>query len=269
MKKLHILTGSLIALFAMMAGAQTAVEVKLVAALDEARGWCIDLRGGANAGEPIGGLHGHTCYTYNGNGPTNDQAFILENIESDNEFRMVAFNDLCMTLWEPRDGSFISIETCDDRAQQKFLRTYPKRGFQFVAETDCLESGEDIDAPAMASHAPTRRRARVWAGAAVLIIVLVFGGTVWWLTEREVFQAPRPVPAKPSIAVLPFDNLSGDPDQDYFADAFTEDLITDLSRIRDACARYPASRSRTRRTGPSTRRRSRWRSTRRTPRDIG
>ena len=47
----------------------------------------------------------------------------------------------------------------------------------------------------------------------------------------------RPAPvARPnlSIAVLPFDNLSGDPSQDYFADAFTEDLITDLSRIRDA-----------------------------------
>ena len=34
---------------------------------------------------------------------------------------MVAFNGLCMTLWEPRDGSFISIETCDDRAQQDFV----------------------------------------------------------------------------------------------------------------------------------------------------
>lgn len=120
MKKLHCLIGSLVALLATTANAQTPVEVKLVAALDEARGWCVDLRGGAGAGEPIGGLHGHTCYTYNGNGPTNDQAFILENIESDNEFRMVAFNDLCMTLWEPKDGSFISIETCDDRAQQNF-----------------------------------------------------------------------------------------------------------------------------------------------------
>ncbi|HJP36876.1 MAG TPA: RICIN domain-containing protein [Gammaproteobacteria bacterium] len=121
MKKLHTLTGSLFVLFAMTASAQTPVEVKLVSALDEARGWCIDLRGGAGAGEPIGGLHGHTCYTYNGNGPTNDQAFIMEGIRESNEFRMVAFNDLCMTLWEPRDGSFISIETCDDRAQQDFV----------------------------------------------------------------------------------------------------------------------------------------------------
>lgn len=121
MKHLNTLAGGLFVVFAMTASAQTAVEVKLVSAIDEARGWCIDLRGGANAGEPIGGLHGHTCYTYNGNGPTNDQAFIKEGIEENNEFRMVAFNDLCMTLWEPKDGSFISVETCDDRAQQNFV----------------------------------------------------------------------------------------------------------------------------------------------------
>jgi len=121
MKKLHTLTGSLVVLFAMTASAQTPVEIKLVSAIDEARGWCLDLRGGAGAGEPIGGLHGHTCYTYNGNGPTNDQAFVMEGIDESNEFRMVAFNDLCMTLWEPNDGSFISIETCDDRAQQDFV----------------------------------------------------------------------------------------------------------------------------------------------------
>ena len=43
---------------------------------------------------------------------------------------------------------------------------------------------------------------------------------------------PLTLPDKPSIAVLPFDNLSGDPDQDYFADGIAEDLITALSHIR-------------------------------------
>ena len=41
----------------------------------------------------------------------------------------------------------------------------------------------------------------------------------------------RARPGKPSIAVLPFDNMSGDPDQAYFADGITEDLITDLSKV--------------------------------------
>ncbi len=44
--------------------------------------------------------------------------------------------------------------------------------------------------------------------------------------------AVAPLPDKPSIAVLPFNNLSGDPDQEYFADGMTEDIITALSRFR-------------------------------------
>ena len=44
--------------------------------------------------------------------------------------------------------------------------------------------------------------------------------------------AVLPLPDKPSIAVLPFANLSGDPDQEYFADGMVEEIITALSRIR-------------------------------------
>jgi hypothetical protein len=39
-----------------------------------------------------------------------------------------------------------------------------------------------------------------------------------------------PLPSIPSIAVMPFTNLSGDPAQDYFSDGITDDLVTDLSR---------------------------------------
>jgi len=43
---------------------------------------------------------------------------------------------------------------------------------------------------------------------------------------------PLPLPDKPSIAVLPFDNMSGDPEQEYFSDGITEDIITGLSAFR-------------------------------------
>src|SRR5262249_3467455 len=46
-------------------------------------------------------------------------------------------------------------------------------------------------------------------------------------------KAPLPLPDKPSIAVLPFQNLSGDPEQEYFADGMAEDIITELSRYPD------------------------------------
>jgi TolB-like protein len=48
-------------------------------------------------------------------------------------------------------------------------------------------------------------------------------------TEKPTFALPD----KPSIAVLPFQNMSGDPEQEYFADGITEEIITQLSRLRD------------------------------------
>lgn len=121
MKRLQILAGSVCILFAINVNAETPVEVKLIAAIEEDRGWCVDLRGGQNNGATVGGLHGHTCYTYNGRGPTPDQAFVMENIQEKNEFRMVEFNDKCMTLYEPKAGSFISMETCDGREAQAII----------------------------------------------------------------------------------------------------------------------------------------------------
>ncbi len=88
------------------------------------------------------------------------------------------------------------------------------------------------------STGPTRRRNRLSAVAlSLLLIVGALGGLAWWSpwVQREepasVEAMAFPLPDKPSIAVLPFDNLSGDSNQDYFTDGMTEDLITDLSKI--------------------------------------
>jgi TolB-like protein/Tfp pilus assembly protein PilF len=50
--------------------------------------------------------------------------------------------------------------------------------------------------------------------------------------HRAPQTAPPPLPDKPSVAVLPFENLSGDPEQQYFSDGITEDIIIELSRFR-------------------------------------
>ena len=72
------------------------------------------------------------------------------------------------------------------------------------------------------------------AGAALAIAAI--GIMVWqpWAPDVQPASVERmalPLPDKPSIAVLPFDNMSGDVEQDYFADGMTEDLITDLAKI--------------------------------------
>jgi len=92
--------------------------------------------------------------------------------------------------------------------------------------------------------APGRKRRLVLGG--VGFVVILVGATFWQLrtpapepspppTEVATTEPENPIlplPTGPSIAVVPFDNLSGDPDQDYFSDGITEDVLVALSRFR-------------------------------------
>src|SRR5262249_24076574 len=57
------------------------------------------------------------------------------------------------------------------------------------------------------------------------------GTTVAPPVTSQSAPTPLPLPDKPSSAVLPFQNMSGDPEQEYFADGVTDDIITELSRF--------------------------------------
>ena len=76
-----------------------------------------------------------------------------------------------------------------------------------------------------------------WLAAGAALALVSSAGLLWWKPWQTEFppvavgHMTRPLPDRPSIAVLPFSNLGDDPKQGYFADGMTEDLITDLSRI--------------------------------------
>src|SRR5262245_41940989 len=104
-----------------------------------------------------------------------------------------------------------------------------------------IRTGSGVPTPPVIQRKPRAARFRLREGlVTVALLVLVVGGErVWQLVShrfslsqviREV-QAPALLPDKRSIAVLPFLNMSSDPEQEYFSDGMTEDLITELSRL--------------------------------------
>jgi TolB-like protein/DNA-binding winged helix-turn-helix (wHTH) protein/Flp pilus assembly protein TadD len=141
-----------------------------------------------------------------------------------NRDRIVSKDELIEAIWQGRIVSEAALSSRisaarralgDSGNDQSFIRTLYKRGFRFVGDID--------DASAQpASPGAQQPSTQAQAGdVAMLVPELQPSGA-----------GPFPLPDKPSIAVLPFQNMSHDPEQDYFADGLTEDIITGLSRQR-------------------------------------
>ena len=117
----------------------------------------------------------------------------------------------------------------DSADHPQFIETLPRKGYRFIAPVtpDAADLGPVVDgAP------PARSRSRVWLAmaaclAAIAVAIAVdLGGVRRWIGVR-----PAAVPRIASLAVIPLQNLSGDPEQEYFADGMTDALITDLAKM--------------------------------------
>jgi TolB-like protein len=130
-----------------------------------------------------------------------------------NRDRVVSKDDLIASVW---GGRIVSDSTLTSRinaarkaigdsgGDQKLIRTVPRKGLRFVAtvltQADAVEPGEATGSPP---------------------------------DETPALSRPAlPLPDRPAIAVLPFTNMSGDPEQEYFSDGISEDIITALSKLR-------------------------------------
>jgi TolB-like protein len=128
-----------------------------------------------------------------------------------NRERVVSKDDLLDAVWAGRIVSESTLTSHinavrkaigDSGEEQRLIRTVARKGFRFVGNVAEAPSSDDFDS---LKAAPAKS------------------------------SAPAPalaLPDKPSIAALPFLNLSGDPEQEYFADGMVEDIISALSRIR-------------------------------------
>jgi TolB-like protein/tetratricopeptide (TPR) repeat protein len=158
-----------------------------------------------------------------GDGPVHvePQVFDLLLHLIDRRGEVVTRDDLIQNVW---GGRIVSESTLSSRInaarqavgdsgqKQEFIRTVSRRGVMFVGEVrEDAESDGRKSGPAPSSAPPLE--SQPLAG-----------------TPAETGAAP-PLPDKPSIAVLPFANLSGDPEQEYFADGMVDEIITSLARI--------------------------------------
>ena len=112
-----------------------------------------------------------------------------------------------------------------------YIETIPKVGYRFVAEVRASGLGE-VGVSAGASNvasqeASTRRFRLAMIGAAGLALVLA---AIFTFRDRTVAN-PRVHVGKVMLVVMPFQNLSGDPAEDYLSDGLTEELITQLGRM--------------------------------------
>jgi TolB-like protein len=141
-----------------------------------------------------------------------------------NRDQVTSKDDMLTAVW---GGRIVSESTLSNRInaarraigdsgeQQEFIRTVPRRGLRFVAEVR-----EEAHQPQSAQTAPSPLRRRTELAEEV--------------AENSARDAIglNEFRGKPTVAVLPFDNMSGDPEQEYFSDGISEDIITLLSKHR-------------------------------------
>ena len=128
----------------------------------------------------------------------------------------------------------------DDSRKPRIIETVSKRGYRVIAPVRPIGTeGTDMEASSVSSPVRTFPP-RAWIGGGVLVAMLLA-----FLVYSNFFGTdapPSPLPDKPTLVVLPFDNLGDSKKDNYFSDGINEDIATDLSQYSgiNLIARYSA-----------------------------
>ena len=121
----------------------------------------------------------------------------------------------------------------DDVREPRIIQTIPKRGYRLLVPVEQVNgeprtSPKSLSQPLRGDRRNRKALALLCGGLAAAVLVLL--GALY-VSSRQRLSARSAAPQIHSIAVLPLQNLSGDPSQEYFADGMTDALITDLAQI--------------------------------------
>ena len=158
------------------------------------------------------------------------------------EGRLVSREEIEAQLWG--EGVFVDTEHGintairkirqvfdDDPEHPRFVQTVQRKGYRFIGKIDRTEQETPVQTPKLGSKASGQYRRRmillVSTGSLAALLLLFFLSTRWRRSPGATTQLPHPM----MLAVLPFQNLSGDASQDYFSDGLTEEMITQLGEL--------------------------------------
>ena len=157
----------------------------------------------------------------------------------ENHGRLVSKEELLKALWPDtvveevglaHNVSHLRKVLRDAAEDPKFIETVPKRGYRFIAPLRLPDHAASAAIRPRTASGTRHRRFGLVAivTAGVLVLVAATGAFLYWRTG---VGAGEDAAVIRSVAVLPLKNLSGDQDQEYFADGITDALITDLAQL--------------------------------------
>jgi adenylate cyclase len=140
---------------------------------------------------------------------------------------------------------------CISRNAYDHVKNKLTLGFEYIGEHSVKNIRDPVrvykvlmdpdDAGKLLGDVP-KKVTKKWIWATAVLAIIVIASVVWQVYQNmakpelqpsSINRMAFPLPEKPSIAVLPFSNLSGDPSQDYIADGISENIISDLSKISE------------------------------------